>query len=83
MKKVCGFFTLSLFNCLLFLQYTDSHYRSALIDALAATVTPGVSIVTTNRHEHIFLKIVVDLLFTSFVIDIEVIFSTRIRIKNS
>ena len=39
-----------LFN---FAQYTDSHYRSSLIDALASTVTPGVSVVTTTRHVHV------------------------------
>ena len=42
-------------SILLFFQYTDSHYRSSLIDALANTVTPGVSMVTTNRSVLVYL----------------------------
>lgn len=38
-------------------KYTDSHYRSALIDALANTVTPGVSMVTTNSEGKTVVKL--------------------------
>ncbi|XP_067032704.1 transcription initiation factor TFIID subunit 2-like isoform X1 [Acropora muricata] len=38
-------------------KFTDSHYRSSLIDALANTVTPGVSVVTTNSEGKTVVKL--------------------------